>query len=296
MKVLITGGGGQVGRALGASAPAGLKVVALRHGELDIGHENDVRSCLEAQRPDVLINAAAYTAVDRAEGEPEIAAIVNVRGPEYLARAARDLRVRLIHLSTDFVFDGMSSVPYRPDARTAPLSVYGATKRAGEEAVLRTLPDHSLVLRTAWVYAAEGHNFVLTMLRLMAANRGVRVVADQVGSPTAAHSVAGVLWALVAHPELSGIHHWTDAGVASWYDFAVAVAEEGLAAGLLATEPRVVPIATSEYPTRARRPSYSVLDRSSLALALGAATLHWRKNLRVVIGEIKRASDGSGHA
>ncbi len=298
MKVLITGGGGQVGRALRASAPAGFDVVALRHGELDVGDAHAVHGYLSAHRPDVILNAAAYTAVERAEEEPQVAARVNAQGAGNLARAAREAHARLIHVSTDFVFDGASSVPYPPDAPTAPLNVYGSTKRAGELAVLEALPDRSVVVRTAWVYAAEGHNFVRTMLRLMAANRSVRVVADQIGSPTAAHSVAGALWALVAHPELSGIHHWTDVGVASWYDFAVAVAEEGFAAGLLPTEPGVVPIATSEYPTRARRPGYSVLDLRSLSVALGAVppAVHWRKNLRIVMNEIRHAHRGSTHA
>jgi dTDP-4-dehydrorhamnose reductase len=296
MKVLITGGGGQVGRALGASAPTELHVIALQHGELDVGDAGAVHRSLRAHRPDVIINAAAYTAVERAEEEPHIAARVNAEGPRYLAEAAREAGARLIHLSTDFVFDGASSVPYRPDGTAAPLNVYGSTKRAGEQAVLEVLPGRSVVVRTAWVYAAEGHNFMRTMLRLMTAQRNVRVVADQVGSPTAAHSVAGVIWSLVAHPELSGIHHWTDAGVASWYDFAVAIAEEAVAAGLLATEPAVIPIASSEYPTRARRPSYSVLDRSSLSLALQTVPAHWRKNLRIVIDQLRRAPGEAGHA
>ncbi|HUN74990.1 MAG TPA: dTDP-4-dehydrorhamnose reductase [Steroidobacteraceae bacterium] len=289
MKVLITGGGGQIGHALSASAPDDLTVATLSRRELNVADEHAVGSWLEAHRPDVVINAAAYTAVDRAEDEPEIAAQVNAQGPRYLAEAARRRGARLIHLSTDFVFDGTSSVPYRPEASTAPLSVYGMTKRAGEQAVLDVLPTRSTIVRTAWVYAAQGRNFLRTMLRLMTLNGRVRVVADQVGSPTSAHSVARALWWIVARPELVGIHHWTDSGVASWYDFGVAIAEEGLAAGLLAAEVDVVPISTAQYPTRARRPSYSVLDRSSLLDALGIVPAHWRKNLREVIHEIGHA-------
>jgi len=289
MRVLITGSGGQVGRALTACAPSGAQVVALRRDQLDVGERHAVISALQTHRPDVIFNAAAYTAVDRAEDEPELAVRVNAEGPAHLAQAAHRTGARLIHISTDFVFDGGSSVPYPPDAPTAPLNIYGASKQAGEQAVLAALPDRSVVVRTAWVYAAEGHNFLRTMLRLMTTTGSVRVVADQVGSPTAARSVAQVLWALLDHPEVAGVHHWTDAGVASWYDFAVAIAEEAFAAGRLASEPQVVPIATSEYPTRARRPAYSVLDRSSLSRVLGAVPTHWRKSLRLVIGELRNA-------
>jgi dTDP-4-dehydrorhamnose reductase len=184
------------------------------------------------------------------------------------------------------VFDGAASVPYRPEAATNPLSVYGATKLAGERAVLEGLPGRSVVLRTAWVYAAEGANFVRTMLRVMKANGTVRVVADQVGTPTAARGLAEAIWQLVAKPEITGIHHWTDAGVASWYDFAVAIAEEGELLGLVPPDVTVTPIATAEYPTPARRPSYSVLDKTSLT-SRGLTPLHWRKRLRSVLGEMK---------
>jgi len=184
------------------------------------------------------------------------------------------------------VFDGVASTPYRPESATNPLSVYGVTKLAGERAVLEEYPERSLVLRTAWVYAAEGGNFVRTMLRVMNANATVRVVADQVGTPTAARSLAETIWQLVAKPEITGIHHWTDAGVASWYDFAVAIAEEGGLLGLVPPDVTVTPISTAEYPTPARRPSYSVLDKTSLT-SRGLTPLHWRKRLRSVLGEMK---------
>ena len=166
------------------------------------------------------------------------------------------------------------------------MSVYGATKLAGERAVLDTLPESSVVVRTAWVYAAAGNNFVRTMLRVMNANGSVRVVCDQVGTPTAARGLAETLWGIVANPEIKGIHHWTDAGVASWYDFAVAIAEEGAQLGLVSDRVTVTPIATSDYPTPARRPSYSVLDKTSLA-SFGLVPVHWRKRLRGVLGEMK---------
>jgi dTDP-4-dehydrorhamnose reductase len=285
MKVLITGSGGQVGRALTAHAPSAAEILACSHSDLDIGDSAAVLAAVRRHAPDVIINAAAHTAVDRAESEPELAARINTEGARNLALAAREQGVRLLHISTDFVFDGTQSTPYRPDALTNPLSVYGRTKRAGEEAVLALLPERSVVLRTAWVYAAQGRNFVRTMLRLLAEKGAVRVVADQVGTPTDAGSIAHILWKIAAASGLTGIHHFTDAGVASWYDFAVAIAEEAGRIGLLSGNLSVTPITTAEYPTPARRPHYSVLDRSSLA-ELGIAPVHWRVRLRGVLGEI----------
>src|SRR6185437_2631452 len=213
---------------------------------------------------------------------------INADGAGHLAMAARECGARLIHLSTDFVFDGAASDPYRPDSTTRPLSVYGRTKRDGERAVLAALPEHSTIVRTAWVYAATGANFLRTMLRVMRANGAARVVADQVGTPTAARFLAEVLWQIAGKSEIRGIHHWTDAGVASWYDFAVAIAEEGAELGLLSRDVAVTPLATSDYPTPARRPSYSVLDKSSLA-PHGLSPTHWRKRLRGVLKEIPSA-------
>jgi dTDP-4-dehydrorhamnose reductase len=285
MRVLVTGASGQVGRSLTGTAPAEFTLRATSHRDLDIADEGAVREYVRAQAPDLIINAAAYTAVDRAESEPELARHINHEGPRHLATAARDVGARLIHISTDFVFDGAASSPYRPDAATNPLSVYGATKLAGERAVLELLPKRSMVVRTAWVYAAGGNNFVRTMLRIMSTKGSARVVADQVGTPTAARSLAETLWKVAVQPEIHGIHHWTDAGVASWYDFAVAIAEEGAQLGLVPENVAVTPIATADYPTPARRPSYSVLDKTSLT-SLGFTPIHWRKRLREVLKEM----------
>jgi dTDP-4-dehydrorhamnose reductase len=286
MKVLITGASGQVGRGLLSTAPPGIAVLGSSHKDLDISDRDIVHRYVGAQLPTVIINAAAYTAVDRAESEAELARRVNGDGPRHLASAALEVGARLIHISTDFVFDGTACSPYRPDAATNPLSVYGRTKLAGEQAVLDVLPERSVVLRTAWVYAAEGNNFVRTMLRIMNANGSVRVIADQVGTPTAARALAETLWKIVARPEIRGIHHWTDAGVASWYDFAVAIAEEGAQLDLVPGNVVVTPIATVEYPTPARRPPYSVLDKTSLT-SIGFTPAHWRKRLRGVLLEMK---------
>jgi dTDP-4-dehydrorhamnose reductase len=277
-----------VGRALLAAVPDNFAAIGCAHGDLDVGAGQAVRDIVNRHRPALIINAAAYTAVDKAESEPEAAGRINSDGPRHLARAARECGCRLIHISTDFVFDGAASVPYRPDVATNPLSVYGRTKRDGERAVLEELPGQATVVRTAWVYAATGANFVNTMLRIMRANGGVRVVADQVGTPTAARFFAEALWRIAADPEIRGVHHWTDSGVASWYDFAVAIAEEGAPLGLVSPDVAVTPITTADYPTPARRPSYSVLDKQSLA-AHGLTPVHWRKRLRSVLKEIPRA-------
>src|SRR3569832_379337 len=255
MKILIAGAAGQVGCALLSGIPQASSVLGLTHADLDIGDAKSVLERARAERPDVFICAGAYTAVDRAESEPELAARVNIEGPRNLAQAARETGARLVHISTDFVFDGSAAIAYVPDSPTNPLSVYGRTKLAGEQAIRSILPDRSVIVRTAWVYAAQGKNFKRTMLRLMQSKGHVRVVADQVGTPTAAISLAKVLWAFADRADLSGVYHWTDAGVASWYDFAVAIAEEGAAVGLLPAAVRVEPITTAEYPPPARRPS-----------------------------------------
>ncbi|HEV2703972.1 MAG TPA: dTDP-4-dehydrorhamnose reductase [Steroidobacteraceae bacterium] len=290
MKVLITGAQGQVGRCLLASAPQDVTTVGLTRAQLDVGNADAVNQAVELHRPNLIINAAAYTAVDRAETEVDAARRVNAQGPRHLARAAGKHGARLLHISTDFVFDGRAGVPYAPDAPTAPLGVYGQTKLEGEQAVRELLPQASVVLRTAWVYAPHGANFLRTMLRVMAEKRQVRVVADQIGTPTAADSLAAVLWGLAQRPEVTGVHHFTDAGVASWYDFAMAIFEEATLMGLLPPGVRVTPIATTDYPTPARRPAYSVLDKRTLLAALPLEHQHWRVSLRRVLQGLQSPS------
>jgi len=185
------------------------------------------------------------------------------------------------------VFDGAAGRPYRPDAEPNPLNEYGRSKLAGERAISGVLPGRSVILRTSWVYSAGGSNFLLTVLRLLRGRDQVRIVDDQVGTPTAAASLANAVWGLIEHPEIHGVHHFSDAGVASWYDFGVAIAEEAASLGLLKTAARVTPIPTGEYPRPARRPPYSVLDKSSLA-PLGLSPVHWRESLRLVLREMPR--------
>lgn len=288
MRVVLTGAGGQVGASVLRAAPADIELIACDRNELDIADQGSVQKRIRELRPAVLINAAAYTAVDRAERDEAQARAVNEAGPRFLASAAGDVGARLIHLSTDYVFDGESSRPYAPEDQPRPLGIYGRTKLDGERAVMTALPTASVVLRTSWVYASSGQNFVLTMLRLMKERGSVRVVADQIGTPTAARSIAEVLWRLVRRPECRGVYHWTDAGVASWYDFAVAIAEEAAALGVIGNA-EVTPIAAEDYPTAARRPRFSLLDSRRTAQELEIAQIHWRVWLRRVLGEMQIA-------
>ncbi|MES3034516.1 MAG: dTDP-4-dehydrorhamnose reductase [Gemmatimonadota bacterium] len=287
--VLVTGASGQLGRELTRTQPAGTLVHALARADLDLQDSAAVARMIDRHRPSVIINAAAYTAVDRAETEARLAHAVNVTAVQALAEAALRCEARIIHVSTDFVFGGGSARPWRTDDATAPQSVYGRTKRDGESALLDTLGARALVMRTAWLYSAHGTNFVTTMLRLLRERESVSVVADQVGTPTWARTLATTIWAAVERPELGGIMHWTDAGVASWYDLAVAVSEDAAAAGLLPRVTTVLPITTEDYPTAATRPSYSVLDKTATLAALQVPTMHWRTALRQMLAEMADA-------
>jgi dTDP-4-dehydrorhamnose reductase len=284
LKVLLTGAGGQLGREFARTVPAGVTLVALSSGDCDVGDADAVAAMVSRERPDAIVNAAAYTAVDKAESEATQAARVNAGGPANLAAHAAG--ARLLHVSTDFVFDGSQGSPWRSGDRTNPLSVYGATKLAGEAPVL-DLGERGLVLRTSWVYSVHGGNFVKTMLRLMAGRPELRVVADQVGAPTWARGLALALWRAVERPAVHGLHHWRDAGAASWYDFAIAIAEEGAQRGLLAAVPRILPIETKDYPTPAQRPAFSLLECTGSWAALGPPPPHWRVHLRQMLDELK---------
>jgi dTDP-4-dehydrorhamnose reductase len=288
VKALLVGAGGQIGRALVATAPATARLATRDRSELDITRRDAVREAVRAEAPDLILNAAGYTAVDRAEAEPELARAVNALGAGYLAEAAAGAGARLLHFSTDYVFAGTGSRPYAPEDPPDPQSVYGATKLAGERAVLAPLGARAAVIRTAWVYAAQGRNFLLTMLRLMRERDEVTVVSDQVGTPTSAGSVARAAWAIAAREDVQGLLHWTDEGTATWFDFAVAIQEEALRLGLLRRAVKVRPILTEDYPTPARRPKYSVLDCSLARTATGLTPDHWRAELRRTMAEIPR--------
>lgn len=280
MKTLVMGCNGQLGHSLADTASVNVNLIGLDLPELDITDAPAVLEICRETRPDVIVNATAYTAVDQAESESALATSVNVEGPRNIAIASREVGARLIHISTDFVFDGQSSTPYKADAVTNPLSVYGQTKRDGELAVLEETSGTAVVIRTSWLYSKTGSNFVKTMLRLMGERDELGIVADQFGSPTWADSLAEALWAFVDAPEHSGIFHWTDSGETSWQEFAVAIQQEALALGLLGKAIPIHAIKTEDYPTVATRPAYSVLDCSSTIQAINIQPAEWRTNLR----------------
>lgn len=288
--ILLTGAGGQLGQTLQqALSPDKYRVVPIAHAGLDISDEAAVRRKLDEIRPVAIINAAGYTAVDAAEQDDLTARAANATGPKNLARWAAGNDAWLLHISTDFVFSGCNSRPYKPDDQTDPLSIYGRTKLEGELHVRYLAPGHSLVLRTSWVYSQFGRNFLNTMLKLMAEKEGLNVVGDQIGSPSSTWGLACCIEAALESRPL-GILHWSDAGVASWYDFAVAIQDEALRVGLLTKKIPVVSIPTQDYPTPARRPAYSVLDKSETIAQLGLQPRHWRHELNDVIA---RLADGN---
>ena len=287
MKVLITGAGGQVGWELQRTVSTGIEITALHRVELDIADQAAVMSVIKELQPDLVINAAAYTAVDKAEEEVDRAYKVNVDGAANIARAVEGCSARLIHISTDFVFDGTGTKPYLPGDEPKPSGVYGASKLQGERAVMTETSGRAVILRTAWVYSVHGSNFVKTMLRLMAEREELGVVDDQVGTPTWAKELAKTIWLIAGKTDMQGTYHWTDDGKASWYDFALAIQEEAYGLGLLLKTIPIKPLKTEEYPTPARRPAYSVLDKTSTLEALDCKAPHWRKSLIKMLIELK---------
>ena len=285
MKVLITGTNGQLGWELQRTVPKGWQVTAFGHAELDITDASAVELTISDLNPDLVINTAAYTAVDKAEEETGQAYAVNAQGAATIAQAAAESNARLIHISTDFVFDGSKSTPYLPSDSTNPLGVYGASKLEGEKQVTDILPE-ALIIRTGWLYSAHGQNFVKTMLNLMNNREKLTVVADQIGTPTWAKGLAKAIYDIAEKKEMKGIYHWTDAGLASWYDFAIAIQEEAIETGIIKNAIPVLPIRTEDYPTPAKRPSFSVLDKTATWEALGYTAYHWRFNLRKMLQEL----------
>lgn len=285
--VLVLGSKGQLGNELFRTRPDDIELNGVDIDELDVTDCQAVTSYIKKNPPDVLINCAAYTAVDQAEAEEEAAFSANRDAASYIARACIQFDVSLVHISTDFVFDGKKSQPYLPEDGTNPLGVYGKSKLAGEQ-VLLDLEDLPLtIIRTAWLYSAFGNNFVKTMLRLMQERDSLGIVADQIGTPTYARSLAEVIWRFMDAQPTDKIYHWTDSGAASWFDFAVAIQEEALALGMLKQSIDLEPITTAEYPTAAARPPYSVLDKSSSYLCLSYKGVHWRVALRHMLSELK---------
>ena len=293
MKFLIFGGNGQVGHALRRSlAPLGDLVVTTRSGELpeglpcetaDFDQPASLGALVDRLAPDVVVNAAAYTAVDKAEDDADAAYRANAEAPGVLARACAARGIPFVHYSTDYVFDGRGTRPYREDDPTAPLGVYGASKLAGEDAI-RAAGGQHLILRTAWVYGQHGHNFMKTMLRLGADRDELRVVADQRGTPTPASLIADVTAELLRLRDApSGTFHLTPRGETTWHGFAEAIFEAAAARGLIARAPKVLPIDTADYPTRAQRPAYSCLDVSKLNARLEQRLPNWDEALHQLL-------------
>jgi len=282
MKALIIGGKGQLGTTLAQTVPPSISTLSLDLPEFDITSPQAVDAIIDKEKPDVIVNASAYTAVDRAEDEVDSAYKVNATGPKNLASAAKRTGTRLIHVSTDYVFDGTACTPYPPEAICTPIGVYGQSKRQGEINILDVIDD-SVIIRTSWLYSQYGNNFVLTMLRLMKERDRLKVVADQVGAPTWAASLATAIWAAAENKQLKGIYHCSDAGVTSWYDFAVAIQEEALDRGILEQPIPITPITTAEFPTPAKRPSYSVLDCTRAWRDIGIEPIQWRVALRQML-------------
>lgn len=297
-RILLVGKNGQVGQELQQSlSPLG-EVIATDRETLDMSQPAVVRRLVAESKPDLIVNAAAYTAVDKAETEVELATAINTTAPTVLAQAAQQIGASLIHISTDYVFDGQKNTPYTEQDATNPLGVYGQTKLAGEAGIRQTYDRH-IILRTAWVYGTYGKgNFVKTMLRLGTEREELRVVGDQIGSPTWAKDIAETIGCFAdrlledqpLHPVEFGTYHFTNSGVASWYDFAVAIFEEAKHLNLPLQVQRVVPIATSDYPTPAKRPHYSVLAHQKLLSAVQNYPPHWRQSLRNMLAQFSTAS------
>lgn len=287
--ILITGGSGQLAQALAAEAQArGLAFFLAGRPEFDFDRPETLDAAFARAAPALVVNAAAYTAVDAAEDDRDAAFRANCRGPARLAVLCAETRIPLIHVSTDYVFDGTKGAPYTETDLPNPTGVYGASKRAGEEAVLAS-EARAIVLRTAWVYAAGGKNFVRTMLNAARAGRELRVVADQRGAPTAAEALAPVILDLAARiapwrPEWRGIYHAAGSGEATWHEFATAILTEAARFGL--TPPPIGAIPTAEWPTRARRPADSRLDCGKLAASFGLTLPPWRESLARVIAAL----------
>lgn len=280
MKVLLTGAAGQLGQALIAAKPAGITLIVCSRGELDLADAEACHAAVQRHRPDWVLNAGAYTAVDKAESEPVLAESVNAGAPAAFAEALAATGGRLLQVSTDFVFNGAQGTPYLPEQSVDPLGVYGASKAAGEAAALALAGAR--VLRTSWVYGPVGHNFCLTMLRLHRERSEIGVVVDQVGCPTSTLTLAAACWRAIS-TEGPRILHWSDAGATSWYDFATAIGELAVAAGLLERAALVLPLTTADYLTPARRPSYGLLDCTASRAALGLEPQNWRATLAEVL-------------
>ncbi len=293
IKVLLTGSNGQLGKAIKQYVPQNIKLIALSRNELDISEEKNCNESIQTYKPDWIINAAAYTKVDQAEIESNAALAINGYAPAAFSKMLNICGGKILHISTDFVFDGTQSLPYKPTDQTKPLGVYGKSKLFGERAILENLGANGCahILRTSWLYGPAGKNFLLTMLKLHKSkantNETIKVITDQIGCPTSTKTLAEACWRIVQFSEqgryLDPIMHWSDLGVASWYDFAVAIGELGMHSGLLANSAVIEPIKAEDYPTKAKRPHFSLLDSDKTRQSLCLNGIYWRESLYEVI-------------
>lgn len=277
MKVAIIGITGQLGFELQKKAPAGIELLLLGRDQLDMGEVTQERLASVLNGADAIVNASAYTAVDKAESEPELAYQINADAIKTLAIYTAESGLPFIHVSTDFVFNGDSITPYPPRSAKDPQSVYGASKAKGEDYLQQYNPKATCI-RTSWVYSTHGNNFVKTMLKLMNDRDSLGIVADQMGSPTYARDLAGFIWHCLANP-VAGILHYSNEGLCSWYDFAAAIYLLGKQKGLITTDCCLSPIATEDYPTPAKRPVYSLLDKRETKVKTQVTMPHWLDSL-----------------
>ena len=287
MRVLITGANGQLGRALQASCPPDCQCVARGHDTLDIADAAALATLLEGEAVQAVINAAAYTNVEVAERASAEAFRINGAAPGLLAEACAEGGVHLVHVSTDFVFDGAKTTPYTTKDEPHPLNAYGASKLEGERRVLDLLPDHACVVRTSWLHGAHGANFVTKVLQRMKTADTLQVVTDEVGSPTAVGSLAPALWQCALR-RLTDIQHWSDAGAATRYEFANEIARQAREHGLIDKLPQILPARVADFPSVVRRPAYRVLDSSATQQALGLEAPRWHDGLALTVRDLTR--------
>ena len=287
MKILLLGSTGQVGQELLQTLPCLGEVVTLTRQQLDLSQPETIEPEIAAVQPDIIVNSSAYTAVDRAGSEADLAMLINAEAPKAIAKVASQLEAKLLHISTDYVFDGTSHVPYSETDVPNPLGVYGKSKLLGEIAIQKNC-DRYIILRTAWVYGTKGRgNFVKTMLRLGKERKELKVVSDQIGSPTWAYDIAEAVVNLLAPDVPTGIYHFTNSGVASWYDLAVTTFNEAQKLGFPLVVDSVLPITTADYPTPAKRPHYSVLANQKYTSAVATTPPYWRDSLVAMLQELE---------
>lgn len=292
MKVLLTGGSGQVGQEIFKSKPNGVEVFNPSRNDLDLSDYQACKKVTEDYKPDWIINSGAYTQVDAAEKNIKISNNINGYALKAFIEIVNETNTNLLQLSTDFVFDGNQNFPYDTCQKRRPLSQYGASKALGEELIEKNIknPDKAIILRTSWVISPRGKNFVLTMLKLHSEKDNINVVSDQIGSPTSAKDLAKVCWKIIEFKKKEktpNILHWSDSGIASWYDVAEAIGDIAKELKIIKKKAFVNPISTAEYPTPAKRPKYSILDTRQTSKLLKFRPNYWRNNLRSILIEYK---------